>query len=195
MKTIFEKIKKTFLTGLFVILPLILTIYIIRLLFVAIDSLLGGLMKNICGYYIPGFGIFAIFIIIFTIGLITRNILGQKILQLLENLILKIPFAQKIYLTSKQFTKVISQYSKQSFIKTVFVEYPRKGLYGIGFITSLTSVEVQNNKCFYVFFPTTPNPTSGFLLLIPEQDIISTNISIEAGIKLIVSGGFVIPHK
>jgi uncharacterized membrane protein len=158
---------------------------------------LGGFIKNITGLQIPGIGLIGVLILIFLAGIITRNVFGKKILHGVEKCLVKIPIARNIYLASKQITQIISQHPKQMFVKAVLIEYPRKGLYVIGFITSPSAVKIneQGEKLLNIFIPTTPNPTSGFLLLVPEKEIIPLPISVEEGIKLIVSGGIITPEN
>lgn len=195
-KKIFLKAKQIFITGLIGLIPIVVTIYAIYLLFITLDNFLKEIIYKIIGQNIPGIGILALFIIIFMTGFIITTMLGKKLLVISETIMTKIPLIKNIYFATKEVTQVFSS-GKNKFLKTVLVEYPRKGLYAIGFVTypSLKIHEEIASSMVCVFIPTTPNPTSGILLIVPEKEIISLSISVEESIRLVISGGIVVPDK
>jgi len=191
-----KKIRHLFLNGLLSILPIALTLYIMFLFLSLLDSILGQFIEGLAGRSLPGVGIAASLLLILLTGFIVTNVLGAKIFEYGEELLQKIPVAHKIYFGVKQLTEAFSPQGKDAFRRVVLVEYPRKGIYAVGFITGTCTGEVQDKtaeELSSVFIPTTPNPTSGMLVLVPEQDITYLDMSIEEGLKLIVSAGIVGP--
>ncbi|UCB57408.1 MAG: DUF502 domain-containing protein [Candidatus Omnitrophota bacterium] len=204
----FNKIKNNFLTGLVVILPLILTIIIFRFLIKQINDivlvptmeLLGLHFYNPYWVYISrGIGFLIIVLLIILIGLATRLLLLRKFFGFWEKLIAKVPMLGKIYITIKQISRAFLGQGKYVFDKVVLVEYPRRGIYSLGFITAEGCEEIQEKTktgSVYVFLPTTPNPTNGFFLIIPKEEVVPLSMSVADAFKLIVSGGtFSPPHK
>jgi len=197
-----HKIRNIFITGLFVTLPIMITFFFIRVLFRMIDSLLGPAINHILTamglhFIIPGIGFILTLFIIFAIGLASKNVIGRKILKRFEKFLDGIPMVKSIYSGAKQVIHTISTAKKAAFSRVVLIQFPRKGIYSIGFITSEAQGEVQyvtKENVINVFVPTVPNPTTGFFLMIPREDIIPLNMSIEDGIKLIISGGIVTPQ-
>ena len=140
---------------------------------------------------ILGFTLTIIFL--YVLGLIISNVLGKKIYKFLESILNKIPVVNRIYKSIKQITGALSGSNSKAFQKVVLVEYPRKGLWTISMVTGET---IDNNELFYnIFVPTTPNPTSGYLLFVKASDTKEINISVEEGLKIIVSGGMIGPEK
>lgn len=189
-------IRRIFLAGLIVLLPALITIYILGVTFNIIDSLLRGLLEFYLGYSIPGIGFIATILLIFLVGLLATNVFGKRILQAAEMLFVRLPVVKPVYSAARQIIDTFSAQRKNIFQSVAMIEYPRKGLYAIGFITGTAIGEVQHKTSQNVvtlFLPTTPNPTSGFLLLVPESDIIPLEMSVEEALKLIISGGVVSP--
>lgn len=189
VKRIGKQVRSSVITGILLIIPLFVTILIIIQLFQWIDSALPGIL----GIKMPpGIGILITLIIAYIAGIAAKNYFGKKFISLGNNIISSIPFLSKIYLTIQQVVDMVSINKKQVFQRAVLVEFPLPGTYAIGFVTSeantVFSLKVSQ-KLIAVFVPTTPNPTSGFLLYLPEQDIVDANISVEAAVKLVVSGG------
>ena len=173
------------------------------LIFIAlrfIDNIWGKLiniyLKQHLGFAVPGIGIILGIITVFMIGFIATNYLGKRIFRALENWFLKFPFIRQIYPAAKQIVDSFLSRESPSFKKVVLIEYPSKGLWSIGFITNDSfkdACEKAGSDLVHVFVATTPSPLTGFLVLVPRQDIRVLDISIEEGIKLIVSGGIVKP--
>ena len=138
-----------------------------------------------------------VFLIIAT-GMFARNIFGKKLIEWGERILNKLPFVKKIYKPIQEISKVFLTDRRTVFEKPVLIEYPRKGIYSLGFYTRRATEEIEGKtrqELMSVFLPTTPNPTSGFLLFVPVEDCIDLNMSIEEAMKLIVSGGAVVPGK
>lgn len=203
----FNRIKNNFLTGLVVILPLILTIVIFRFLIKQINDivlvptmeLLGLHFYNPYWIYISrGIGFLIIVLFIILIGLATRLLLLRKFFGFWERLIAKVPMLGKIYITIKQISRAFLGQGKYVFDKVVLVEHPRKGIYSLGFITAQGCKEIQEktkSSSVYVFLPTTPNPTNGFFLIVPKEEVLPLSMSVADAFKLIVSGGTFSPPQ
>lgn len=193
-----KKIRQFFISGLLALLPLFATFYIIYYLFTFLDNFLGRYVQLITGKSIPGIGILAGIFLIFLAGFIVTNIIGAKLLNLAEGILKKIPFVTKIYFGVKQVLQAFSLQRKEIFRQVVLVEYPRKESYAVGFITGKCRGEVQEKTAknlVNVFIPTTPNPTSGMLILVAEEEIIYLDMTVEEGLKLIISAGVVVPDS
>jgi len=201
-----RRIRNVFLTGFLITLPIALTVFIFIFLFNNLDAfsptftrwliLLGAPLPE--GYRIPFLGVFMTFLIILLVGALTTNIFGNKLLHLWERIIGKIPFVRRIYTGTKQVVKSIATADTKSFRKVVLIEFPRKGVHAIGFITGETRGELKHltsKHHFNVFVPTTPNPTSGFLIFADPGEVIELDMTIEEGVKYVVSGGIVNPEQ
>ena len=201
-----RRIRNVFLTGFLVTLPIALTVFIFLFLFKNLDALsptftrwlilLGAPLPE--GYRIPFLGVIMTFLIILLVGALTTNIFGKKLLHLWERIIEKIPFVRRIYTGTKQVVKSIATADTKSFRKVVLIEFPRKGVHAIGFITGETRGELKHltsEHHFNVFVPTTPNPTSGFLIFADPGEVIELDMTIEEGVKYVISGGIVNPEQ
>lgn len=196
------RLRRYFVTGLLVVLPLFLTFYFLFLIFKLIDGLFGGIinsyLKSAFGFFIPGLGFFlGIFIILF-VGFIASHFLGRKLFPYLEKCFLRIPGFRQIYPSIKQIVGFFFSSERSVFRKVVLVEYPAKGIWSVGFVTGDGFKEAKDKtqeELIHVFIPTTPGPWTGFLVLIPKREIKFLDIPIEDGIKLIVSGGILKPKE
>lgn len=196
-------IKRNFLAGLLVLLPISLTIYIIIFLFKLVDRFIDYLPtkynpQTYLPFHVPGLGFILLVFMIFFIGLLARNYIGHKLVDMWEQLVGRIPFIRSIYIATKQLAETIFLKTDTNLKRVVLVEYPRKGLYVLGFTTGITKGEIQDKthkKVINVFIPTTPNPTSGFYLLVPEEDLNYLDMAVEDAFKLLISGGIITPEK
>jgi len=193
LNKVYHNWRKYFITGLLVILPLWITVYILWLLMGITGSMVSPILKmvfngkiSILTIRILSF-IISLFLI-WLLGLIAANIIGKKMLVGIENIIRKMPFVKDVYGSAKQLIGFFSA-QKVDFRHVVLIEFPRKGIYTIGFITSDKSWTMGTKKLISVFYPTTPNPTTGFFLLIPEDELIYSDMKVEEAIKIIMSGG------
>lgn len=201
-KSIFTKIRGYFLTGIIVTAPIGLTFYVSLLFIGFIDSKVRNIIPvkyhydNILPFEIPGIGLLIVFIMLTFIGFLTAGIIGRYIIKLGERIIARLPIIRSVYGALKQIFESVLKTSSKSFREVVLIEYPRKGIWAIGFITGDTQGEVQEtskDELVNVFLPTTPNPTSGFLLFVPRKDLRVLNMNVEEGIKMVISGGIVTP--
>jgi uncharacterized membrane protein len=189
-------LKRIFTTGLITLLPLGITIYVFYFIFNFLDKLLGGVVERIFNYSVPGIGFAAGIILIFLVGFIASNLIGRKIIAMWDALFQKIPLTRSIYSSAKQIIDAFTLQGKHAFQKVVLLEYPRKGLYVLGFVTGTSKGEVQektHEDVINIFVPTTPNPTSGMLILAPHHEVIEMDMTVEEGMKVIISGGLVSP--
>ncbi|MFL1781152.1 DUF502 domain-containing protein [Candidatus Hepatincolaceae symbiont of Richtersius coronifer] len=192
-----SNIKKWFITGLLVALPIIVTFYIILWIVNFFDNLIvGTLFPNSAIAHIPGFGLVISVTFMVIIGFIASNYLGKLFISLGEYVVDRIPIVRTLYSTTKQIFVTIFSDNSRAFKDVVLVEYPRKGIWVMAFVTSDNSGEVGailKQEMLNVFLPTTPNPTSGFLLFVPKKDVIVLNMKTDAAMKLIISGGVINP--
>lgn len=203
MKRLKTSLRKYFFTGLLVIVPISVTGYAIWFLLKAMDAILKYvparyLPETYLHIHIPGLGLILVVFLVFAVGLLTRNFVGRKMVHLGEKIVDRIPLARIIYVGVKQLLEALFFQKTKAFEKAALIEYPRRGIYAICFITGESKGEVQcktNKNMINVFVPTTPNPTSGFYILIPENELIILNMSVEDAFKLIVSGGIVSPNE
>lgn len=194
------KISRYFGTGLLITLPVFITLYFLFMVFRFVDGIFGRVMNiyitRHLGYALPGVGVIIGFLLVLVVGFVATNFFGKKIIHALETWFLKFPFIRQIYPAAKQIVDSFISKESPAFKKVVLVQYPSKGLWAIGFLTN-DSFEEANIKAgkelLHVLIATTPSPLTGFLALIPKEDIYPLDISIEEGIKLIVSGGIVKP--
>ena len=195
-------IKRYFFTGLLISAPIGATIYITIFIVEFIAGLVpdrfnpNGLLPEIIGYKIPGLELIIAFLSFILIGLIFSTLFGKAILGYFDNLITRIPLAGNVYKAIKQITETLSN-TDSAYQKVVVIEYPRKDIYAIGFMTGETKGEIKERQKIEMVnvVPTTPNPTSGFLLFIPKDDIVELDMSVEDAIKLVVSAGMVVPPR
>jgi len=206
MKKINHYLRNTFLAGIFTALPIIITYFF-----------LSFILKRISGVLIPYLEFLSekfnfplnetekfllslsfLIIIIFLIGVFAKIYIGRKTIDFFEKLLSKIPIIRSIYSSIRQIIDTFQISSGNSFKKVVLVEYPKSGVYSIGFVTKETSNyfnEKIKEKCSNVFIPTTPNPTSGYILIIPNKDIIELDLTVEEGAKFVISAGLLSPEK
>ena len=162
--------KKYFLTGLLVILPIWATYYVLSALLTVIDGMLGDLPGYVIGLKFPGLGIITLFLFVIVVGMLSANYFGTRVMRMSDELLHKVPLVRGVYFTVKQVMETFSM--KQNFHGVALVEYPRKGCYSIGFMTGEVpgaQVKLQGGPYVTVFVPTTPNPTAGFLLVLPDS--------------------------
>lgn len=203
--TFWHRLRNIFLTGLFALLPLVVTYYFLSFL---LDSMTGFLLpyfdiidkklnlnaplilKKIISF------LFFILIIIIT-GLFTRNYFGKRIIVRLEKFVEKIPLVKTTYNATKQIIATFQSTKTDTFKKVVLVEYPRKGVYSLGFVTNNRNILQDGNEDNYysIFIVTTPNPTSGFLVIVPKSEVIVLDISVQSAFKYIMSAGVLLPQE
>jgi len=194
-------LRKYLIAGLLVWIPLAATVVIIRLLINLLDKTILLIPPDyrpeaVLGFSIPGYGVIVgIFILLIT-GIFAANLFGRRFVQYWESLLGRIPLVRTIYSSVKQVLETLLASDNKSFRKVVMIEYPRKGIWSFGFLTN-KGPSVANDRIgrelVSVFVPTTPNPTSGFIMMVPAEDIIELQLTVEEGFKYIISMGVVIP--
>jgi uncharacterized membrane protein len=188
----FNWIRNKFFTGLIILLPTLLTGWILYRLFKSVDSILMPIVERYPFLDIPGLGFFTVVIILLLTGIFAGNFIGRRIIHWLEKGIGQIPLVSRLYIAFKQMSEVFLQEKRTAFRTAIIIEYPRRGVYSVGFVTSTWSYRDPEgtDRVFYnVFLPTTPIPTSGLFLMIPEEDTIPMNCSVEEALKMVISGG------
>jgi uncharacterized membrane protein len=198
-KKILKHLRAKSFAGILVILPLGITFLVLKFVFNSLDSILGPLIPEINVslfhriYHLPGVGLISFFFLLYLTGLITTNVLGRKLISWGDRLFATIPVVKNIYTSSKQLTDAFSATRKGSFRQAVFVEFPQEGNYVLGFVTNeLTDFESQTKVT--VFIPTAFVPPQGFLLFLPKEKLLPSQLTIEEAIKTIMSVGIVTPH-
>jgi uncharacterized membrane protein len=203
-----RKLRAHLLTGLLVLGPIVLTLWIIVNLFLFADSLLGRPIRYFLGSVLDihffaqqsvhGIGLIALILLILITGWFARMYLGGRIVKFVNGLIERIPLINKIYNATLQISEALLGGQREVFKYAVLIEYPKKDVYSIGFVTQDTKGAVQESidgDVISVFIPTTPNPTSGYLLFVPKMDVTFLDLSVEEALKLVISAGAVVPRK
>lgn len=188
--------KRHLVAGLLVILPVGVTVFVLLALFRFLDNLLGPIFTYLFGVRIPGLGLLAGFLLILAAGTMASNIVGDRIVSAFDGLMMRIPLARTVYSAAKQISDALLSPKRGVFKQAVLVEWPRQGIYTVGFVTGETRGEAQektSERVINVFVVTTPNPTTGYLCLVPESQVTPLEMSVEDALKLVVSAGIVVP--
>jgi uncharacterized membrane protein len=189
-----KHLEKKFLTGLYIHIPLLVTFYVVNMVISSIDAFISPIIRNITSeltgraLYIPGTGFILFVVIAYLTGVLASNYMGKKLLGYGETIVRKIPFVKVIYGSVKDMIDAFSSEKVKSFKEVVLIEFPFKGRYAVGFITNRIQPVEERHLCS-VFVPTTPNPTSGYLIMVPEEELRPLDMSVEDAIKYIVSLG------
>ena len=193
MNSITQNFRSKLFAGIATLLPLYLTFFVIKFLFLTLEEMSAPMLTKL-GVEIPGLGIILTVVLIFILGVLVTNFLGRKIFNLGERIVKKVPIVNIIYTTLKQITDTFTKGSTEAFEGAVYIQYPRTGLWTMAFISGESKTK-EVVPYYHLFVPTTPNPTSGFFLMIPQADAVSTGMSVEDGLKTIISGGLLAPEK
>ena len=203
--SILAKFRRFFLTGLLVTAPIIITIYVTWLVITFIDVKVASLLpeyldfRKALPFQIPGLGLLIVIFVITLIGAITPGLIGRNLLKLGEMILFKTPVIRTVYSSIKQIMETVMSTNSKSFKEVVLVEYPRQDIWVIAFVTSSVKGEIDDkirkSDLVSIFVPTTPNPTSGFLLFVAKKDLIYLNMPVEQAVKLVISGGIVSPKQ
>ena len=200
--TLGQRFRVYLFAGVLVTAPISITFYLAWLFVTFIDEQVRGMVpprfhpETYLPFTIPGVGLILIMVVLAVIGWLTAGFLGRLIVKLQDRLLAGMPVVRNVYGAVKQILESVLAQQSSAFREVVLIEYPRRGMWVIGFITGRTEGEVQNlteDEVVNIFLPTTPNPTSGFLLFVPRRDMIKLDMTIEEGIKMVVSGGIVTP--
>jgi uncharacterized membrane protein len=196
-----KQVRRYFVAGLIVWIPLGVTIFIGRFIVLQMDKTLRFVPKEYLpetwlGFAIPGLGVLLTLLLVLMTGLLVANFVGRSMVGVWESLLERIPIVRSIYSAAKKFVEIVFSDSGQSFKKVLLIEYPRKGIYSLAFQTATNLGEVQERTgepVVCTFVPTTPNPTSGYIIIVPKKDIIELDMEVDEAFKMIVSLGVVIP--
>ncbi len=195
-------LRRYLIAGLLVWAPLVITILVVKFLVDVLDGTVLLLPANLrpetlLGFRIPGLGVLLTIVILLVTGMVVANLVGRKLVSLGERILARIPLVRTIYHAVKQVIETVFSDSGKSFRSVVMIEYPRKGIWTLAFLTGQPGAdELQSRtgrQLSHIFVPTTPNPTSGFFLAIPSDDVIVLDMSVDDGLRLIMSGGVVSP--
>lgn len=198
------RLQRYFLAGLVAVVPISLTVLVVRWTIALMDQLLLRFVPErywpeaLFGFAVPGIGLLATFLLILFVGVLVTNYFGRSLLHLSERLMGRIPLVKGIFGLFKQVADTVLSADRQGFRKVVLIEYPRRGIWSVGFVTGVSQGEVQrliDQRTINVFMPTTPNPTSGYYILVPEGDAVELNMTVDEAFKLIISGGMVSPPE
>lgn len=191
-----KHLRTRMVSGLLILIPLAITLFILNLFFSSFTAFVRPFMQpwvdKLPEHVLTLIALFFAVVLIYVVGLITNHIVGRRMIQWGENLLLKLPIVKSIYSASKQVVDTFSSSTKAAFKAVVLVEFPRRDSLAVGFITG-TILDPKGKTLYRVFVATTPNPTSGFLIILPENEVLFTDISVEDGVKMIVSGGMLAP--
>jgi len=195
-KNIVTVVKRHFLSGVLVVVPIILTYIVLKFLFEAIDGILQPIIYKILGYYIPGLGIFTTFLVIILAGVLTRNFIGAWLYRKGDRLLVRVPIIRPLYSAAKQLLETVTMPSTRSFKEVALIEYPRRGAYALCFISKRVDLEINGETRVFVtvFVPSTPTPISGVIIMVPADQVIPVNMTVEEGVKFLVSGGVASPE-
>ncbi len=193
--------KKYFITGLLIWVPLGITVWVLSLIVRSMDQSLLLLPasirpENLLGVYIPGIGTLLTLLVVFLTGVVAANFIGQRLILFWEGVLSRIPVVKSIYYSVKQVSDTLFSSTGEAFRKALLVEYPRKGCWTIAFLTGQPGGDVVNHlhgDYLSIYVPTTPNPTSGFFLMMPKSDIIELDMTVDEALKYIISMGVVAP--
>lgn len=199
-------LRTSFLTGIVVIAPVALTIWLIWTVVAWVDGFVLPLIpgkfqpEQYIGINLHGLGVIIFLVFTILVGWVAKGLIGRSLIRFGESIVDRMPVVRSIYSGVKQIAETVFAQSERSFEKACLVQYPRKDIWAIGFISTTTKGEVNakpesGSDLLSVFVPTTPNPTSGFLLFLPEEDVIKLDMSVEDAAKLVISAGLVYPHN
>jgi len=190
-----SRLRTYFIAGLIVFLPVAVTFSIIVWLLRLMDRFLGWLLPPLIGRSIPGLGLALSIVVILFIGALATNVLGRRLVAFFERLMLRIPLARSIYSATKAISDSILVQRRAAFRRAVLVEWPRKGMYTVGFVTGETAGPsgLPGERLISVFVVTTPNPTTGFVVFVPEAEARPLEMSVEDALKIVISAGIIAP--
>lgn len=195
MKNIFNHLKLYVFRGLLALIPIGLTIFTIRIIYIFIDKRVMGLFDQYVGYRVPGLGLVLFVVMLYFTGMIASNVLGRRLFFVLEKIINRIPLIKMTYQIGKQLSNTLSLPEKQIFKKAILVDYFKPETWVIGFVTGSITNKVTGEELLKVFIPTVPNPTSGFLVILNESQIKDPHWTVEEAMRMVISGGIIGPDN
>ncbi len=191
-------LKARMISGLLILGPLVITLFILKFIFAALTAFVLPLLRpwldELPEFVLVAVATVAALLVIYLVGMFTTHFLGRRLIKMGEDVMLKLPIVKSVYSASRQVMDTFSASTKAAFTATVLVSFPHPGARALGFVTG-TILDPEGRMLYRIFVATTPNPTSGFLILLPEEEVTFTDISVEDGIKMIVSGGMLAPKQ
>ena len=196
MKTLLESLRRYFVSGVLVVVPVILSYLVIKFLFQTIDGVLRPALHGVLGYFVPGLGVVTTLLLIILAGVLTRNYVGHRIYRMGDRLLARLPVIRPIYSAAKQLLEAMTSAGTESFKEVGLVVYPRRGSYALCFISRRLTVHTEEGprQLVTVFVPSTPTPVSGMVIIVPPEDVTLLDMTVEEGIKFLVSGGVASPE-
>jgi uncharacterized membrane protein len=194
-------VRKYFITGLLIWIPLVITIWVLKIVVDTLDQSMGLVPENWrpehwLGVHVPGFGVAVTLIIVFVTGVLAANFIGERLVRIWNELLHRIPFVSSIYSSVKQVSDTLFSSSGQAFRKALLVQWPHQGMWTIAFQTGIPGGDVVNHlrgEFVSVYVPTTPNPTGGYFVMLKRADVVELDMSVDEALKYIISMGVVAP--
>jgi uncharacterized membrane protein len=193
-QTFWSSVRVSFGRGLVVLVPVVITLMVLNIMFNTIDGIISPIFDHLLDRHIPGLGFITMILLILFVGLLSRNLIGRALFKFFERILFTIPLARNIYSAMKDLFSAFGLGGKgKSFRQVVLVEYPRPGVWTIGFVTNEVTIKSNSSQqnLTSVYIPNPPNPTSGMLVLVPQEHLNVLDMSVEDGLKLVLSGGIV----
>ena len=196
-RLILDTVRRMFVSGVLVIVPIIATVIVLNFLFHTVDGVLSPVLERFLGYSIPGMGLLATILLILLAGALARNVIGSRLFSVGELLFVRTPLVRTVYSAAKQLVEAITLPQRKVFQRAVLVEYPRKGIYAVGFAAAKTLLNdgPLEGELVAIFVPSTPTPVTGFVIMVPADEVYELDISTENVIKMLVSGGIATPAE
>lgn len=190
-------IRRRLVVGFLVVFPLVITIFFARFIFELLDRWFRPISRQLFGAPIPGIGFVIFVVVLFLLGVLATNVIGGRLLDSFERWLGRLPLLSPIYQGARQITEAIQVRGSTEFRKVVLVQFPGPGMHSVGFVTREFSRPTAfcAEPCSLVFVPTTPNPTSGFLVVLPQRELVTLDVTVEEGVKLLISGGLLVPPQ
>ena len=196
-RSIASTVRNRFISGLLVTVPLVISYQVLSYLLSRLDGMLNPIVTDYLGYKIPGLGIAVTILLVLMVGVLARSVVGGRLVRAWESLMTRVPLVRTVYSPAKQLLETFTLRSKSSFKRVAFVEYPRKGVWVIGFLAQSVDLNKRgiDGEHVAVFIPSTPTPFTGFMAMIPKNDIRQSDMPVEEAVKFLVSGGVACPAE
>jgi uncharacterized membrane protein len=195
VKAVFKHIRTFIFRGLLAIVPLALSFFVIRFLYLAVDQKVANLIEKVIGYRIPGLGIVLVLLILYLLGLVASNWAGKRMFGLIERVMERIPIIKTIYHVGKQFGTALSLPEKQAFKRAVLVEHFKPGVRSVAFVTGEVVDTKSGERLLKLFIPTAPNPTTGFVVMVPPDKVQELSWTVQEAMNMVISGGIIGPGE
>jgi len=189
-----KRIRAHFITGIILVAPVGVTVWIFVWIFTTIDNILQPIIRHFWGQAIPGVGFVITIVLVYIVGLTASNVVGKRLVRYGDSLLCKVPIFRQVYVGIRQIAESFSTPEKSRFMNVVLVEFPNKGMWAIGFVTNELAGKT-GEKLLSIYIPTAPTPTGGFLQIVREDEVVRTGMSVDDALKMIISAGSVTPRE